>query len=46
METLNCHSDQSTHATALKNICFLEAHAMSISEKFQIYLPYSFWGVD
>ena len=25
---------------------FVEANAMNISEKFQFYPPYSFWGVD
>ena len=42
MESLSCHSDQSTHATAIKNSCVLEAHALRISAKFQLYLPNSF----
>ena len=29
-----------------KNIMFVEANAMNISAKFQLYPPYSCWGVD
>ena len=40
METLNCHSNQSTYATAKKKKnCFVEAHAMNNSAKFQLYPP-------
>ena len=40
---LNCHTNQSACATAMKNNTFVEANAMNISKKFQLY---SFWGVD
>ena len=46
METLSCHSNQSVYATAVNNNDFVEANAMNISAKFQLYPPYSFWGVD
>ena len=35
----SCHSNQSAHATAIKNNTFVEANAMSISAKFQLYSP-------
>ena len=38
-----CHCNQSAYATAIKKIA--EANAMNISAKFQLYPPYSFWGV-
>ena len=40
METLCCHSDESTRVTATKNKIFVEANAMSISTKFQLHPPY------
>ena len=46
METLSCHGNQSAYATAIKYNSFVEANAMNISAKFQLYPPYSFWGVD
>ena len=43
MEPLSCHSNQSAHATAIKkNNTFVEANAMNISAKIQLYPPYSF----
>ena len=42
METLSCHSKQSAYATAIKNNIFVEANAMNISAKFQLYPIYSF----
>ena len=30
MEILSCHNKQSAYATAIKNIIFVEAHAMNI----------------
>ena len=33
-------------ATALKNNIFIEANIINNSAKFQLYSPYSFWGVD
>ena len=35
METLSCHSNESTRATAIKTI-FVEAYVMNISAKFQL----------
>ena len=29
-----------------KNNNFVEANAMNIYAKFQLYPPYSFWGID
>ena len=37
METLSCHSDERTQATAIKNILFVEANVMNISTKFQLH---------
>ena len=42
METLSCHSNQSAQASAIKNNAFVEANAMHISGKFQLYRPDSF----
>ena len=42
METLSCHSDESTGAMAIKNILFVEANVMNISAKFQLHSPYGF----
>ena len=39
METLSCLSNQSAYATAIKINTFVEANAMNISAKFQLYLP-------
>ena len=45
METLSCHSNQSIYATARKKY-FVEANAMNMSAKFQLYPQYSFREVD
>ena len=37
METLSCYSDESTRATAIKNIVFVEADVMNIFTKFQLH---------
>ena len=37
METLSGHSNQSAYATAIKNNRFVEANAMNISAKSQLY---------
>ena len=42
METLSCHSNKSTCTTAIKNIAFVEANVMNISETFKLYPPYGF----
>ena len=46
MESLSCHSNESTWAMAIKNIIFVEANVMNISAKFQLHPPYGFWGDD
>ena len=44
---LSCHSNQSTFCNGKKKQQqFVEAHAMNISAKLQLYPPYSFWGVN
>ena len=43
METLSCHSNESTWATAIKNINYVEADVMNISARFQRHAPYGFW---
>ena len=40
METSSCHSNESTWATAIKNIIFVEANVMNISAKFQFHPTY------
>ena len=42
METLSCHSNESTCIMAIKNIIFVEANVMNISTKFQLHPPYDF----
>ena len=37
METLSCHNNESTWATIIKNIIFVEANVMNIYAKFQIH---------
>ena len=46
MEIESCQSNQSTWAMAIKNNIFIEANIINNSAKFQLYPPYSFWGVD
>ena len=46
METLSCHSTESTLATAIKNIIYVEANVMNIYAKFQLHPPYGFWEED
>ena len=43
MQTLSCHSNESTWATAIKKINFVEANVMNISAKFQLHPPYGCW---
>ena len=45
METLTCHSNQNAYATAIENNIFVQADAMNLSTKFQLYSQYRFWGV-
>ena len=42
MEILSCHSNESTWATPIKNINFVEANVMNISAKFQLHALYGF----
>ena len=37
METLSCHSNESTLATIIKNIIYVEANVMNIYAKFQLH---------
>ena len=39
METLSLHTNESTLASAIKNVTFVEANVMNISSKFQLYPP-------
>ena len=41
MESLSCHSNDITLATAIKSI-----NLANISAKFQLFSPYGFWGDD
>ena len=42
METLSCHSNESTLATTIKNTIYVEANVMNIYAKFQLHPPYGF----
>ena len=46
METLSCHSNESTRATTIKNIIFVEPNVMNIYAKFQLHPLYGFWEED
>ena len=46
METLSCHSNETTWATTIKNTIYVEANVMNMYAKFQYDAPYSFWGED
>ena len=46
METLSCHSNENTWATAIKNIIYVEANIINIYAKFQLHHPYGFWEAD
>ena len=46
METLRCHSNESTWAMAIKIIIYVEANVMNIYAKFQLHPPYGFGEVD
>ena len=37
MENLSCHSNQSTWATIIKNLIYVEANVMNIYAKFQLH---------
>ena len=42
METLSCHCNESTLATTIKNILYVEDNIMNIYAKFQLHPPYGF----
>ena len=42
METLSCHSNESTWAKIIKNIIYVEANVMNIYANFQLHPPYGF----
>ena len=42
METLSCHSNESTWAMTKKNILYVEANVMNMYAKFELHPPYSF----
>ena len=42
METLSCHSNQSSYPTGIKNITFVEGDILSKYAKFQLHPPYGF----
>ena len=46
METLSCHSNESTWAMTIKNIIYVEANVTNMYAKFQLHPPYGFWGED
>ena len=37
METLSCHSNESTLETTIKNTIYVEANVMNIYTKFQLH---------
>ena len=42
METLSCHSNQSSYPTKIKNITFVEGKVVSKFAKFQLHSLYGF----
>ena len=42
METLSCHSNESTRATTIKSIIYIEANVMNICANFQLHPTYGF----
>ena len=43
METISCHSNQSSYLTRIKNINFVEGNVLCKNAKFQLHPPYGFW---
>ena len=43
MGTINCHSNQSSYPTGIKNITYIEANVLSMYAKFQLQPPYGFF---
>ena len=46
METLSCHSNETTWVMTIKNIIYVETTVMNMYAKFQLHPPYGFWGED
>ena len=46
MEILSYHANESTWATTIKSIIYVEANSMNLYAKFQLHPQYSFWGED
>ena len=42
METLSCHSNQSSYPTGIKNITFIEGNVLSKYAKFRLHPPFDF----
>ena len=42
METLSCHSNQSSYPTEIKNITFVEGNVLSKYAKFWLHPPFGF----
>ena len=42
METITCHSNQSSYPTKIKNITFVEGNVLSKYAKFRLHPPYRF----
>ena len=42
METLSCHSNQSSYPTEIKNITFVEGNVLCKYAKFRLHPPYGF----
>ena len=42
METLSCYSNETTWATTIKNIIYVETNVMKTYAKFQLHPPYGF----
>ena len=41
METLSCHSNESTWAITIKNVIYVEADVMNMYAMFQLHPPYA-----
>ena len=42
METISCHSNQSSYPTGIKNITFVEGNVLSKYAKFKLHPSYGF----
>ena len=42
IETLSCHSNQSSYPTEIKNIIFVDGNILSKYAKFELHPPYGF----